>query len=177
MDPEAERVEGSRADWPDHEVPFDGRLDDVGENEGPARFQRDEGMVRPADDREIAGEDVCDLEQVERRTFVPNDELHFDVATGVDPLPGQGPHRDEPGPRGRSQRTEGEDDRRRQGEEDDLPAPEDEPQEEEPDGSRGEAARQRRPHVTAPSGRAPARGRPPGRRRSARRGSKGPVSG
>src|SRR5207249_316600 len=75
----------------------------------------------------------------------------------------------------RGDRAEREDDDRRQGEEDDLPRPRREAEEEETEGGRGEAAGQRRPHVTAPSGPGPGPGRPRGPSSSAPRGSRGPA--
>src|SRR5207245_1471730 len=80
-------------------------------------------------------------------------------------------------PRGWEERAQCEDDDRRQGQEDDLPASEREACDQEPEGRRGEAARQRRAHLTAPSARGPDPGRPQGPPKSAHLGSTDPASG
>src|SRR5438445_12210352 len=134
-------------------------------------------MFLAADDRERPREHVNERDEVQGGAFVANKEMDLHGMAHLGPVAGEGPDRDDPGPDGRKQRAEREDDNRREGKEDELPTPEREPREEEPECGRRQAARQRRTHVTAPSGPGPGRGRLRGRRRFARRGSTGPASG
>ena len=81
-------------------------------------------MVRSSDHRELPREDVRDLDQVEGRALVPDDQFHVHIAARVRPVGRERPQADDAGPRGWREGPEGEDDHGRHGEEQDLPAPE-----------------------------------------------------
>ena len=175
--PEGERIQGPRAHRSDPEIAFHRRPRGVRERDRAASLQRHDRMVRPVDDRELPRQDVDNLDEIQRRALVPDDELHLDVPAGLGSVARESPDGNETRSRGRKQRAQGQDDHRRQREQDDLPAPDREPCDQEPEGRRREATREGRAHVTAPWARGPARARPPGSRRSGRLESRDPVSG
>src|SRR2546428_306704 len=140
-------------------------------------LQGHDRLVRAVDDFEFSREDVHDLHEVQRGSVVPDDHLHVDTPARLGPITRERPDGEQTRPRGWEERADCEDDDRRQGQEDDLPASEREACDQEPEGRRGEAARQRRAHLTAPSARGPDPGRPQGPPKSARLGSTGPASG
>src|SRR5207253_2711222 len=94
----------------------------------PATYSRTPQNSLPGPTRR---EDVRDLDQVEGRALVPDDQFHVDLAARVRPVGRQRPQGNDPGPRGRRKGSEGEDDHGRQGEEQDLPTPEHEAEQQE----------------------------------------------
>ena len=81
-------------------------------------------MIRPVEDHELSGEDIHDLHQVERRSCVLYDQMDVDVPARLRPIPRERPHSRQARPCRWEEGSQGEDDDRRQREEDQLPASE-----------------------------------------------------
>src|SRR5207249_5794876 len=73
--PEGERIEGSGAHRSDPEIAFHRRTGSVRERDRAASLQRHDRMVRPVDDRELPRQDVYNLDEIQGRALVPDDEL------------------------------------------------------------------------------------------------------
>src|SRR5438132_1324274 len=174
---EGERIERPHPHRSDPEIAFHERPDGVRQGNRVAAFQGHDRVVRTADDHEFTRQDVHDLDEVQGRSIVPDDELHLDVPPDLRSLAGERPDGAETRLCRRKERTEGEDHDWRQGEKEDLPTPKRQTRDEEYEGRGREAARERGAHVTTPWAREPAPGRRRGPTRSGRLESMDPASG